>query len=131
MADSINNQIKRLKENVSNVYKTMQETGYEIPHAKNSDNIDDNMSYMAEGPKVVEVNITSELEVDLDEYNIIELAKASGGAGLESLYQRKTYTITEEDLNGSQILITPDEGFSGMVEVTVDLSELIRILSEI
>ena len=132
MADSINNQIKRLKENVSNAYTIMQRTGYELPHAKNSDSIDDNMSYMAEGSKVVEVGIIQDVEVDPDEYIIIELAKVAGGSADDSkLFQKKTYTITESDLDGNKIVIKPDDEYAGLASVTVDLSELIRILSEI
>lgn len=132
MADSINKQIQRLKENVSNAYKVMEETGYEIPHTENTDNLDDNMSYMQEGVKVIEVGITQDVEVDPDEYIIIELAKVAGGSADDSkLFQKKTYTITESDLDGNKIVIKPDDEYAGMAEVTVDLSELIRILSEI
>lgn len=133
MADSINKQIQRLKENVSNAYKVMEETGYEIPHAENTDNLDDNMSYMQEGVKVIEVGITQDVEVDPDEFIIIELAKLTGGTSSEDskLFQKKTYTITESDLDGNKIVIKPDDEYAGMAEVTVNLSELIRILSEI
>lgn len=132
MADSINKQIQRLKENVSNAYKVMEETGYELPHAENTDNLNDNMSYMQEGVKVVEVGITQDVEVDPDEFIIIELAKVAGGSADDSkLFQKKTYTITESDLDGNKIVIKPDDEYAGLASVTVDLSELIRILSEI
>lgn len=132
MADSINKQIQRLKENVSNAYKIMEETGYELPHVENTDNLDDNMSYMQEGAKIVEVGITQDIEVDPDEYIIIELAKVAGGSANDSkLFQKKEYLITESDLDGNKIVIKPDDEYAGMAEVTIDLSELIRILSEI
>lgn len=132
MADSINKQIQRLKGNVSNAYKIMEETGYELSYAENTDNLDNNMSYMQEGAKVVEVGITQDVEVDPDEYIIIELAKVAGGSVNDSkLFQKKTYTITESDLDRNKIVIKPDDDYAGMAEVTVDLSELIRILSEI
>lgn len=132
MADSINKQIQRLKENVSNAYKIMEETGYEIPHAENTDNLDDNMSYMQEGVKVIEVGIIQDVEVDPDEYIIIELAKVAGGSVNDSkLFQKKEYLITESDLDGNKIVIKPDDEYAGLASVTVDLSELIRILSEI
>jgi hypothetical protein len=132
MADSINKQIQRLKENVSNAYKVMEETGYELSHVENTDNLEDNMSYMQEGAKVIEVGITQDVEVDPDEYIIIELAKVAGGSADDSkLFQKKTYTITESDLDGNKIVIRPDDEYAGLASVTVDLSELIRILSEI
>ena len=90
------------------------------------------MSYMQEGAKVVEVGITQDIEVDPDEYIIIELAKVAGGSADDSkLFQKKTYTITESDLDGNKIVIKPDDEYAGLASVTVDLSELIRILSEI
>lgn len=133
MADSINKQIQRLKENVSNAYKIMEETGYELSYAENTDNLDDNMSYMQEGAKIVEVGITQQVEVDPDEYIVIELAKVAGGSdiGESTLFQKKVYTVTEKDLDGNQIVIKPDGEYAGLASVTVDLSELIRILSEI
>lgn len=132
MADSINKQIQRLKENVSNAYKIMEETGYELSHVENTDNLDDNMSYMQEGAKIVEVGITQDVEVDPDEFIIIELAKVAGGSNDDSkLFQKKEYLITESDLNGNKIVIKPDDEYAGLASVTVDLSELIRILSEI
>lgn len=132
MSDSINKQIQRLRENVSNAYKIMEETGYELPHVENTDNLDDNMSYMQEGAKIVEVGITQDVEVDPDEFIIIELAKVAGGSVDDSkLFQKKEYLITENDLNGNKIVIKPDDEYAGLASVTIDLSELIRILSEI
>lgn len=130
--NSINKQIQRIKQSISNAYTVLENSDYEIPYVKNVDNLDDNMSLLSEGVKIVDVGITKEIEVDENEYLVIELAKISGGEDISQskLCQEKTYTITEEDLNGNTITIKPDDDYLGMSKVTIDLSELLRILSE-
>ena len=47
------------------------------------------------------------------------------------LLENKTYQVQEADLNSNTITITPSEGFDGMSSITIDLSEITRLLSEI
>ena len=47
------------------------------------------------------------------------------------LLENKTYQVQEVDLNSNTITITPSEGFDGMSSITIDLSEITRLLSEI
>lgn len=133
--NNINNQILRIKQNIYNAYKVLENSGYDIENKENTDNLDDNMSYLSEGVKIVTTDLTEEVELDVDEWNVVEISKAIANGeivdGSGALYQKKTYTITESDLDGNKVIITPDDDYVGMTEVTVDLSELIRILSEI
>lgn len=133
--NNINNQILRIKRNINNAYKVLENSGYDIENKENTDNLDDNMSYLSEGVKIVTTDLTEEVELDVDEWNVVEISKAIANGeivdGSGALYQKKTYTITEGDLDGNKVIITPDDNYVGMTEVTVDLSELIRILSEI
>jgi len=45
--------------------------------------------------------------------------------------ENKTYQIQEADLDSNTLTITPTEGFDGMSSITIDLSEITRLLSEI
>lgn len=45
--------------------------------------------------------------------------------------ENKTYQIQETDLNNNTITITPSAGYDGMSSITIDLSEITRLLSEI
>ena len=45
--------------------------------------------------------------------------------------ENKTYQIQETDLDSNTLTITPTEGFDGMSSITIDLSEITRLLSEI
>lgn len=45
--------------------------------------------------------------------------------------ENKTYQIQETDLDSNTLTITPSEGFDGMSSITIDLSEITRLLSEI
>lgn len=45
--------------------------------------------------------------------------------------ENKTYQIQEADLDSNTLTITPSEGFDGMSSITIDISEITRLLSEI
>lgn len=45
--------------------------------------------------------------------------------------ENKTYQIQEADLDSNTLTITPSEGFDGMLSITIDISEITRLLSEI
>lgn len=45
--------------------------------------------------------------------------------------ENKTYQIQEADLDSNTLTITPSAGYDGMSSITIDLSEITRLLSEI
>ena len=45
--------------------------------------------------------------------------------------EQKTYQIQEAELVNDTIVITPSNGYDGMSQITIDLSEITRLLSEI
>jgi len=45
--------------------------------------------------------------------------------------EQKTYQIQEAELVNDTIVITPSAGYDGMSQITIDLSEITRLLSEI
>ena len=62
-----------------------------------------------------------------DNSSLIRNIKVTVNVPLEN----KTYQVQEADLNSNIITITPSEGFDGMSSITIDLSEITRLLSEI
>ena len=62
-----------------------------------------------------------------DNSSLIRNIKVTVNVPLEN----KTYQVQEADLNSNTIIITPSEGFDGMSSITIDLSEITRLLSEI
>ena len=62
-----------------------------------------------------------------DNSSLIRNIKVTVNVPLEN----KTYQVQEADLNSNTITIMPSEGFDGMSSITIDLSEITRLLSEI
>ena len=62
-----------------------------------------------------------------DNSSLIRNIKVTVNVPLEN----KIYQVQEADLNSNTITITPSEGFDGMSSITIDLSEITRLLSEI
>ena len=77
MADeNLQDQINRLKKNVSDTYEVLETAGATLPDDKNSDYLDDTAKTVFGTVQAIDLGITQTIEVDLGDYQILEVAEA-------------------------------------------------------
>lgn len=126
MANSINTQINRIKQNIAGTYEILENKQVELPAIHNSDNLDDSAQAIYHNLHCINMHSPETIELDLSEWNIIDIEqlKATGEIVNQDI------TVTE---NG---IYKADELYTGIGTVTVDspykaiLDNICVILSE-
>ena len=114
MTDTVDNQINRIKQNVADVYTALEEHNVELPVLQDSD-------HMVETINSADFNITGlnlrtveEIDIDLDEYEIIEIAEQTAKGEIVN----QPLTITS---NG---IYEAEAPYSGLGPVTVRYGDI-------
>ena len=109
--NTVNSEIQRLKQNVSDAYTAIEQNmGKEVADT-NSDYMNENISEIGKHLQAVVTDDTVTMDIDLSEYEVIDLTN------LDGILQDKTITQ-----NG---MYTYDEGYKGLrnVFVALDIDE--------
>lgn len=109
--NTVNSEIQRLKQNVSDAYTAIEQNmGKEVADT-NSDYINENIAEIGKHLQAVVTDDTVTMDIDLSEYEVIDLTN------LDGILQDKTITQ-----NG---MYTYDEGYKGLrnVFVALDIDE--------
>lgn len=105
--NTVNSEIQRLKQNVSDAYTAIEQNMGRDVLETNSDYINENISEIGRHLQAVVTDETVTMDVDLDDYEIIDLTNLDGNLQDKTITQNGEYTY--------------DAGYTGLRNVTVDL----------
>lgn len=117
--NNISSQIQRIKQNVSNAYQVLENNLVERPEVDDSNKLDDTMEEaFAINIKAIDLKTDKTLEIDLDEYEILEIKELTSTA----IIVNQDKILTE---NGEY---TYDEPYTGLGNITVNVNPELREL---
>lgn len=110
MANSINTQINRIKQNIADTYEILENKQVELPAIHNSDNLDDSAQAIYHNLHCVNMYSPETIHLDLSEWNIIEIEQL-----------KATGEIVNQDIEVTENgIYTADEVYTGIGTVTVN-----------
>lgn len=117
--NNINSQIQRIKQNISNAYQVLENNLVERPEIDDSNKLDDTMEEaFTINIKAIDLKTDKTLEIDLDEYEILEIKELTSSA----IVVNQDKILTE---NGEY---TYDEPYTGLGSVIVNVNPELREL---